>query len=59
MDLSKNGLDFLIPPRFLKKTDVFCQFNMTAKFMTKGLKDNQIFTQLKNELSQMANSYVY
>ena len=59
MDLLKNGLDFSILSRFLKKTDVFCQFDMIAKFMTLELEDNQIPTQLKNELSQMANSYVY
>ena len=32
---------------------------MIAKFMMQKLEDNQIFTWLKNELSQMANSYVY
>ena len=59
MDLSKNGLEFSIPPRVLKKTDVFSQFDMIAKFMTQELDDNQTSTQLKNKLSQMANSYVY
>ena len=59
MDLLKNGLDFSIPPRFLKKTDVFCQFDMIAQFMTEELEDNQISTRLKKELSQMANSYAY
>ena len=59
MDLLKNGLEFSITPRFLKKTDVFCQFDMTAKFMTQELADNQTSTRLKNELSEMANSYVY
>ena len=32
---------------------------MIAKFMTQELDDNQASTQLKNELSQMANSYEY
>ena len=32
---------------------------MAGKFMTQELDNNQISTQLKNELSQMANSYVY
>ena len=58
MDLLKNSLDFSIPPRFWKKTDVFCQFDMIAKFMTQELEDNQIPTRLKNKLSQIANSYV-
>ena len=59
MDLLKNGLDFSIPPRFLKKTNVFWQFDMIAKFMTQELEDNQISTQLKNELTEMANIYIY
>ena len=59
MDLLKYGLDFSIPPRFLKKTDVFCQFDMIAKFMTQKLEDNQISTRLKKKLLQMANSYVF
>ena len=59
MNLLKNGLDFSIPPRFLKKTDVFCQFDMIAQFMTEELEDNQISTRLKKELSRMANSYAY
>ena len=59
MDLLKNDFEFSIPPKFLKKTDVFCQFDMIAKFMTQELDDNQTSTQLKNELPQMDNSYVY
>ena len=59
MDLLKNGLEFSILPKFLKKNNVFCQFDMIAKFMTQELDDNQTSIQLKNELSQMANSYVY
>ena len=59
IDLLKNSSELSIPPRFLKKTDVFCQFDMIAKFMTQELDDNQTITRLKNELSQIANSYVY
>ena len=44
MDLLKNGVEYSISPRFLKKTDVFCQFDIIAKFMTQELEDNQIFT---------------
>ena len=50
MDLLKNGLEFSIPPKFLKKTDIFCQFDMIAKYMTQELDDNQTSTRLKNEL---------
>ena len=32
---------------------------MIPKFMMQELDDNQTSTRLKNELSQMANSYVY
>ena len=39
MDLLKNGIEFSIPPKFLKKTDVFCQFDMIAKFMTREIDD--------------------
>ena len=59
MDLLKNGLEFSIPPRFLKKIDVFWQFDMVLKFMTQELDDNQTSNRLKKELSQMATSYVY
>ena len=59
MDLFKNSLEFSIPPRFLKTTDVFCQFDMIAKFMTQKHDENQTSTRLKNELSQMADSYAY
>ena len=59
MESLKNGLEFSIKPKFLKKTDVFSHFDMAAKFMTQELDDNQTSTRLKNELSQMANSYVY
>ena len=34
IELLKNGLNFSIPPKFIKKTDVFCQFDMIAKFLT-------------------------
>ena len=57
MGLLETCLHFSIPLRFLKKTDVSCQFDMIAKFMTQELEDNQIATPLKNERSQMASSY--
>ena len=44
MDLLKNDLDFSISSRFLKKRDVFCQFDMIVKFMTEKLGQNQITT---------------
>ena len=50
MELVKNGLELSIPPKFVKKTDVFCQCDMIVKFMTQELDDNQTSTRLKNEL---------
>ena len=44
MDLLKHGLEFSIPPRFLKDTDVFYQFDKIAKFMTQEFDDNQVPT---------------
>ena len=40
IDLLKNGLNFSIPPQFIKKTDVFCRFDMIAKFLTKEIEEN-------------------
>ena len=57
--LLKNGLEFSVLSRLLKKIDIFCQFDMIDKFITQELEDNQISAVLKNELSLMANSYVY
>ena len=44
IDLLKNGLEFSIAPKFLKKNDIFCQFDMIAKFLTQELDDNQTST---------------
>ena len=59
IDLLKNGLNFSIPPKFIKKTDVFCQFDMIAKFLTKDIEENEVSTQLKSERTHLANCYIY
>ena len=59
VDLLKNGLYFSIRPKLVKKTDVFCQFDMIAKFLTKDIEENEVSTQLKNELTHLANFYIY
>ena len=59
IDLLKNGLNFSIPPKFIKKTDMFCQFDMIAKFLTKDIEENEVSTQLKSELTHLANCYIY
>ena len=45
--LLKNGLNFSIPLKFIKKRGVFCQFDMTAKFMTKVIEENEVSANLK------------
>ena len=40
-------------------TDVFCQFDMITKFMTKDIEENEVSTQLKSELTHFANCYIY
>ena len=59
IDLLKNSLNFSIPPRFIKKTDVFCQFDMIEKFLTKDVEENEVSTQLKSELTHLVNCYIY
>ena len=59
IDLLKNGLNFSIPPVFIKKTEVFCQFDMITKFLTNDIEENEVSTQLKSELTRLANSYIY
>ena len=59
IDILKNGLNFSIPPKFIKKTDVFCQFDMIAKFLTKDIVKNEVSTQLKSELMHLASCYIY
>ena len=59
IDLSKNGLNFSISPKFIKKTDSFCQFDMISKFLTRDIEKNEVSTQLKSELTHLANFYIY
>ena len=46
-----------IPPKSLKKTDVFTTFEMISKFVTTKLKRNDLAGEVKAELSHLANSY--
>ena len=43
----------------MKKPDVFCQFDIIAKFMTEGIEGIEVSTQLKNELTHLTNCYIY
>ena len=45
--------------KFVKKTDVFCQFDMITKFLTKDIEENEVSAHLKSELMHLANCYIY
>ncbi|XP_065667600.1 uncharacterized protein LOC136087905 [Hydra vulgaris] len=59
LDLLNNGLGFALPPAFIKKTDVFAQFDCISQFLNNQLKNNDSKPQLKSELFHLANNYVY
>ncbi|XP_065658976.1 uncharacterized protein LOC136083502 [Hydra vulgaris] len=59
LDLLNNGLGFALPPAFIKKTDVFAQFDCISQFLNNQLKNSDSKPQLKSELSHLANNYVY
>ncbi|XP_065651024.1 uncharacterized protein LOC136079229 [Hydra vulgaris] len=59
LDLLNNGLGFALPQAFIKKTDVFAQFDCISQFLNNQLKNNDSKPQLKSELSHLANNYVY
>ena len=42
IDLLKNGLNVSIPPKFIRKIDAFCQFDMIAKFWTTDVEENEV-----------------
>ena len=59
LELLKNGLSFSLPPNYIRKTDVFTQFEMISRFMCNELTDDKLAPRLKSELSHLANCYVY
>ncbi|XP_065658272.1 uncharacterized protein LOC136082776 [Hydra vulgaris] len=59
LDLLNNGLNFALPPAFIKKTDVFAQFDSIAQFLNTQLRNKDSELQVKSELSHLANNYVY
>ena len=38
---------------------MFCQFDISAKYLTKDIEENEVSAQLKSELTHLANSYIY
>ena len=60
IDFLKNSLKFFIPLKFIKKKkDVFCQFDLIAKLMTKDIEKNEVSAQWKSELLHLPNCYIY
>ncbi|XP_065651296.1 uncharacterized protein LOC136079485 [Hydra vulgaris] len=59
LDLLNNGLNFALPPAFIKETDVFAQFDSVAQFLNTKLRNKDSEPQAKSELSHLANNYVY
>ncbi|XP_065650317.1 uncharacterized protein LOC136078473 [Hydra vulgaris] len=59
LKLYNNGLNFALPPVFIKKTEVFAQFDSIAQFLNTQLRSSDSEPQLKSELSHLANNYVY
>ena len=58
LDLLKYGLKHAIPPAFVNKTDVFTTFELIHRTMTKDLKAEKNSSELKAQISYIANSYV-
>lgn len=54
-DVLKNGLNFGIPPPFIKKSDVFTTFEMINRFATMELKNQNFKKALKTEISHLAH----
>ena len=57
-ELLKNGLQHAIPPRFIRKTDIFATFDTINRVMKRNLKSETKSIELKSQLSLMANTYV-
>ena len=57
LNILKFGLDHLLPPMKLRKTDVF--FEMIHRFLREDLKNDAGKPTLKAQSSHLANSYVH
>ena len=54
----KNGLQHAIPPRFIRKTDIFATFDTIHRVMKKDLKSETKKVELKSQLSLLASTYI-
>ena len=53
----KYGLSYSIPPKQLRKTEVFTTFDMIHRFLRSELSRNQFENALKTNISYLANNY--
>ena len=53
----KYGLSHSIPPKQLRKTEVFTTFDMIHRFLRSELSRNQFENALKTNISYLANNY--
>ena len=56
-EVLKLGLNDGIPPIKLRKSDIFYNFELISRFMTKNLKEEKDNKRLRAELSHIANVY--
>ena len=56
-ELLKHGLSHSIPPKQLRKTEVFTTFDMIHRFLRPELSSNQFENALKTDIFYLANNY--
>ena len=57
-ELLKNGLQHAIPPRFIRKTDIYATFDTIHRVMKKNLESETKSVELKSQLSLLASTYI-
>ena len=57
LELLKNGLDYAIPPFKINKTDIFTQFEMMHRLLSKDIKNDDKKSELRTEMSHLAINY--
>ena len=57
LELLKYGMDYAIPPSRISKTDIFTQFEMIHRLISKDITDNEKKSELRTVMSHLAVSY--
>ena len=57
-ELLKNGLQHAIPPKFIRKTDIYTTFDTIHRVMKKDLKPEANSIDLKSQISLLASTYI-